>query len=367
MKRILVQVAISILALFTGQIGNGYAQENEIRLGVLTELSGQFASNGNDCRAGHSAALKAFSNNGNVGKYKIKLIYGDSKGEGKAAVSEMNKLLAQDSVIAILANRSQVVMPLNPISRARKVPLLGVAAHPDLISENEYAFRFYPSTQFEGPMLAKKMIEHGAKKVAALGLQDEYLVALQKSTTEELKKLGATVVYDETVTDNELDFNTLISRIAAKQPDYLLINFGLGQSGVVIRKIRERGLKQPIVSNFWIQKEDVIKNAGKENMEGAGSIGIAATLPKFGEALQEFAPGARSSTIYYACHVALASFLHAVKNSPVDVKDSTSALQALQNLKKVELLDETLPVKDREVQFTLEYSTIRDGQIHPEP
>jgi ABC-type branched-subunit amino acid transport system substrate-binding protein len=343
-----------------------HAQEKEIPIGVLTELSGQFANNGVDCKAGHNAALKAFSDNGGIGGYRVKLIYGDSKGEGKASVSEMNKLLSKNKVFAILANRSQVVMPLNPISKSKKIPLLGVVGHPRFVLDNEYAFRFYPSTDLEGPFLAEKIRKQGAQKLASVGLQDEYLIALQKSTLQRFKEMGGEVVFEENVTEGESDFNALISRLSSRKPDFILANFGLGQSGIFIRKLRERGLRQPLVSSFWVQRKDVIENAGMENIEGTGSIGISSKLPKFGAVLQEFVPGARSSTIYYACHVALAGLLQSIKHANFNINNSTSLFQALNEIQKIELLDETLSIKDREVQFTLEYSVIKNGEVVPE-
>src|SRR4051794_39605292 len=52
-----------------------FAEEHEIKLGVLTELSGQFASNGVDCRIGHDTALKAYTDQGKIGDYRVRLIY----------------------------------------------------------------------------------------------------------------------------------------------------------------------------------------------------------------------------------------------------------------------------------------------------
>jgi len=342
------------------------AQEKEIPLGVLTELSGPFAVNGVDCKAGHESALKAFSENGKVGKYKIVLVYGDSKGEGKTAVTEFNKLVAEKKVFGVLVNRSQAAMPLNPLSKLKKIPLLGVVGHPSFVSENDYAFRVYPSSKYEGPFLAENILKKGFKKIAALGLQDEYLVALQSETLNHFKSKGGEVLIDESVTENELDFISLVSRVTRANPDIIFVNFGVSQSGILIRKLREQGLKQPIISNFWIQKSDVIDAAGKDAIEGTGFVGIASELPKFEKALNEVLPGSKASSVFYACHVATALAIQAIKDSKEDIKDSQSFYKALSRASELQLLDEKLPIIQREISFHLEFSNIIGGKVVPE-
>lgn len=351
----------SILLPLTFCSSFAFAVDKEIRIGVLTELSGPFATNGKDCRIGHETAMNAFSTNGQVGPYKVKLVYGDSRGEGKTAVTEFNKLIDQDNVQAVLLNRSQVGMPINPLSKAKKVALLGVVGHSHFAAENPYAFRFYPSSIDEGAYLAKKILEKNIKTMAAVGLQDEFLVALQDETIKTFKKAGGQVLLDERITEADVDLSSLVSKLSGAKPDLIFVNLGIGQTGFLIRKIREQGMRQPIISNFWVQKKEVIDNAGIAAIEGTGFVAISTKLPGFSKELDKVSSGLKASSVYYACHVALASALQAIRDAKSEVQDREDFYQAMLAVKSLKLLDETLPVIEREVKFTMEFSTINNG------
>jgi branched-chain amino acid transport system substrate-binding protein len=150
------------------------------KLGLMAELSGPFAGNGEDCRRGYETARSGFAPGDLVGGRAVQFIYGDSRGDPKSGVAEFSRLVEAEQVLAVVTNRSQIAMALAPLSGRRGVPLLATAGAEGFTEANKYAFRFWPTAEHESRALAKKVIELGYKETALLTSNDEYNLSLTK-------------------------------------------------------------------------------------------------------------------------------------------------------------------------------------------
>lgn len=330
----------------------------EIELGVITELSGSFIANGEDCRLGHETAMNAYTENGAINGQKIKLVYGDSRGEGKTAINELRKLISANNLNAILVNRSQVAMAISPILLAKRLPMVAVAAHPDLIRLNSFAFRIFPSSRAEAEAISRELARRQLKSIAMVSLEDEYLIALRDSIRQMLPKRQ--ILLDETVLEGEMDYVSLASRILILKPQVVFVNLGINQSGLLIRRLREQSTSLAIFSNFWVQKKEVIGAAGKANTENVFFVGLSNDLPQFERELKRLNPALLPTANYYACHAALGVVLQTIRRNP-GIQSAQDMHKALLETKSVSLLDEKLEMREREALFRLSTYEIKNG------
>ena len=237
------------------------AGAQEITVGLMAELSGSSASNGEDCRRGYEVASSLLAHNGLAGQHRVRIVYGDHQGDAKTGVSEFNRLVNAERAWAVATNRSQIGMALNPLSARRHIPLLGTVVHNQFLSDSSYAWRFFPSAEAEASALARKALQMGLRRAAILTLQDEWTLALANSFRENFIKGGGETVYFETLTPSDYDLASVISRVGAAAPDSILTSFTVNDSGLVIRKLREQGLHQQIFANVWATKKDEEEDA----------------------------------------------------------------------------------------------------------
>jgi len=102
--------------------------------------------------------------------------------ETKTAVSEFNRLVNVEKALAVITTRSQIALTLNPLSAARKIPLLATAGAEAFISGNPYAFRFFPTTELESRALAQKARSMGLKKMAFITARTSGIFRSQKAS-----------------------------------------------------------------------------------------------------------------------------------------------------------------------------------------
>jgi len=331
-------------------------------LGLLSELTGPSAANGEACRQGYEVARQKFAPNDVIGAQKIRFLFGDHKAEAKTAIDEYNRFVKQEDALAVLSNRGNVGMALDPLSKQDNVPLIGMMAHINFIDQNPNGFRFWPSAKTEGAALAQRAYSRGLRKVASLILEDDAALAIGNSFEGEFKRLGGEVVFHELVGEKDTDFSTLFSRARGLKPDLLFIHVAVTQMGIAVKRARELGLKQPIYSYFWIGYPEVLQSAGKDALEGTTFISLATDRPLFKKEFEKQFPDQKVVAVTYACFAGLAFALQEIEQNSKDLTRE-KFLKLLKVSHKVELPDETLKIENREVLFPLEYRVIRDGQV----
>jgi ABC-type branched-subunit amino acid transport system substrate-binding protein len=358
---------VCLIFLAAGLGVSAAAQPRTVVIGPMTELTGTYAANGADCKRGYGLARETLIKNDRIGGYQLSFSFGDTRGDAKSAVSEFRKMLDADGVWVALANRSQVVMALNPIARQRQVPFLGIVGYPAFITDSPIAFRYWPNSTLEGAAIARKAIELGYKSMGIVSWEDEWTISVRDAFAGEYRRLGGKVLMDEMFGELQTDFSSIIARLRAIKPEAIFVNLGINNAGVFIGKLRDQGLKQQLFGSYYTRKQEVIDSAGKAAIEGLIFEEVSLDGVRFNSELKMiFGDTVRPTAITYTCYTALAAVFQALKNS-AGIKGPSDLAAALGALKSVELLDEPLKVVDRQAQYELEFKTIRNGQIEALP
>lgn len=329
----------------------------KIKIGLMTELSGEYAANGADCRRGYELVASSVKSDDGV-----EFIFADSKGEAKTGITEFHRLVDVGMVDLVVTNRSQVGMALTPLLEKNKTPLLGVVGHQDFLRASPYSFRFWPSTELESEALAKEAIRRNLKTAAIASFEDEWGISFREGFVSEYKQLGGQVLFDEIVPNDLSDFKTVIAKIRQLSPKTVIVNLGLSQAGTFIRQLREQGLKQELLGSYFVRTKEVIEQAGVAAMEGLILVELNLDKPKFRDKLKEiFGDEVEVTAITYTCYTAAATALHTVELAKQ--QKGNSLMSILKNLRQVPLMDEMISLRDREAQYDLQYKVIRQGKV----
>ena len=339
-------------------------QTDEVRIGLLVALTGDAASMGNTCRNGFEAARRFLAPGDENSGRKFSFIYGDSRGEGRTAVDEFQKLTAVQGAAAILTHQSQPTMQINPLAAQHGIPILAVVAHQDFLTSNPYAFRFWPSTFAEAAQLADAVDRLGLRRIAAVSIEDEYTLSLRDQFAAVLERSSKKLVADERIQRNENDFLPTITRLKAAKPDALLVNIAVGQLVSFVKKCREMKLEAQILGNFWFMNPEVMQELRTDYLQGVIFARLDPDRPNFRKAVEEARISEKPTPVMYACFAELAAVFAAVKNIQGPVTPS-AVYQGLSGLRSVSMPDEIMAVSGREADFPISLKQIKDGEVQP--
>ncbi len=104
------------------------AASNEIKIGVVYELTGNTASFGTAANNGTKLAFKEINAAGGVLGKKIAMFSADNKGEPSESANAMTKVISQDKVVAIVGfTTSSNGIAGSAVNEANKIPFMAAA------------------------------------------------------------------------------------------------------------------------------------------------------------------------------------------------------------------------------------------------
>ena len=314
----------------------------------MFELSGSLAPNGENCRRGVELALGAARD---AGQPVFLTETADYKGEAKTAVAEYQRITLDSSVIAMLSTRSVAAMAINPISQRQGMPFFAVSGHPQLLTGNEYAYRIYPSVEIEGKVFADGLVADGRKAPGIVTIEDDWTIALEKAISEALAAAGRpATLMAEHVLPGEVDFSAIVAKLKQGGVDAVIVNMGMAESGIFIRRVREVLPDVPLYSNYWGAHPEVISAAGASNMAGLKYSSVNLDKPEFRKRFAAKYAGEEPSAVAYSCFAGMHLILngYAAAGAAADKDALWGKIKQADSLK---LPDETLVLKGREIQF----------------
>ncbi len=360
--RLIALTFITSLCLADISISN--AEEPPISIGILATLTGDSAAAGANCGDGLDAARALYAPGDKVDNRKVRFIYADSKGQPAVAVSEFQRLASIEKVSAIVSQRSQSTMAISPLALSMGIPLMGIAGQSDLIRKNPHAFRSWPPAETEAKKLAELFPRWKVERVAMVSVEDEYTLSLRDSLREALRRYGKKLVFDVTILPSDNEYATIAAQIKQTNPDLIVCNLAIPQNGAFVKKLREMGIHTRIMGNFWISLPDFLNTTGREAAEDVAVAIVDDSAPWLRRAYTQAHINAAPSVLGYTCFVALAAILQAIERTPVPV-DRHSLLETLLKTEQIQLPDQAIALRGREVIFPLLLKRYHGGVMVP--
>jgi len=151
-KKSVVYSILALIIVFGVVLGfvrkcNADKKNDSIIIGAVLPLTGDAASYGSSLKKGLDLALDGS---------EVRIVYEDSKGEPKTAVSIVNKLISVDKVDILIGDMfTNTTMAIMPVASKNGILLLTPTASSSELSEKgETTFRLYPSEKEEGEVLS---------------------------------------------------------------------------------------------------------------------------------------------------------------------------------------------------------------------
>ena len=187
---------------------------NPSRIGVVLPLTGRFAAQGEQVRAGLSLAVKAlpaprWATGG------IELVIKDSQGDEDVAEAAVRSLVLEDHVVAIIG--PLVTAETEKAARAAEaleVPILVLSQKPGMPEVGPFVFRAFPTTDMQMEQLAAWVYDGLAiTKVGILYPEERYGASMVDTFWTAFEAKGGQVTAVEDYPSNAESFNTTAQRL----------------------------------------------------------------------------------------------------------------------------------------------------------
>ena len=231
------------------------AKPETIKIGGMAPLTGALAIYGVTTTNGAELAVKEINENGGVLGKKIEYVMLDTKGDSTEAVMAYNKLVDEKVAGIIGEVTSKPTLAVAEVAVQDNMPLITpTGTQVDITEVGPNIFRVCFTNPYQGKVLAITSKERlGANTVAVmLNNSSDYSDGIAKAFIEESEKLGMKVMGVEGYADGDKDFRPQLTKLAAMNPDVILIPEYYEQAALIATQAREVGVKSIFVgSDGW--------------------------------------------------------------------------------------------------------------------
>jgi len=237
------------LTLASLSMGLAFAQTApKIKVGLMLPYSGTYASLGNAIENGFQLYVK--EQGGKIAGREVEFVKVDDESEPSKATDNINKLIKRDNVDLVVGSvHSGVAMAMAKVAKDTGTLLIVPNAGADAITGPMCAKNIYRTsfTNWQpgyamGELAAKK----GVKKVITVTWKYAAGDESVKGFKEGLEKNGGTVVKELNVPFPNVEFQSLLTEIAAAKPDAVYAFFAGAGAVKFVKDYAAAGLNKSI-------------------------------------------------------------------------------------------------------------------------
>ena len=254
--------------------GAGEADGDQLRIGLLTDFTGELAAYGEPTLAGAQLAIAHLNAAGGVLGRDVVLVPGDTRSEPAAGVAEARRLIGAGGVHAIAGPiTSAVALAVLPEAAApASVPVVSPSAtSPALTGADDggYLFRTAASDAVEGVMLAELAEREGYDNVGVIYRDDAWGRGLADVFARNFGGAAALAPYEP----GQSSYLAQLEAAAAGGAG-VLVSMGFTEAeAVYVREALEGGFFSRFIFSGGSESSDLIAVIGAEALDGSVGVG----------------------------------------------------------------------------------------------
>ncbi len=273
-------LTLAAAAVFAGGANEKQGQAGQpIYFGVSAPLTGERAQYGIQWKKAFDLALEQINAAGGINGRPLAYVAEDSQSDPKQSVTVAQKFVADQRVIAELGDfSSDASMAATPIyQRAGLVQYGFNNSHPDFTKGGDHVWTTSLSQKDDAPSLATFAVkEAGHRKLAVFYLNTDWGKVTYDYFVGRAKELGADITDSEAYLPSETDFRAAITKAVGTAPDAFVLESYYPDAALIVRQLRDQGIKAPVFANGAIYSPKFLQLAGDA---AEGALTSAAFLP----------------------------------------------------------------------------------------
>jgi branched-chain amino acid transport system substrate-binding protein len=247
----------------------------EIKIGIGAPITGPNASFGEQIKRGVDQAVEDINAKGGLLGEKIVTVVGDDRSDPKEGISVANKFISENVKFVIGHFNSGVSIPASKeYAEGGILQISPGSTNPRLTDEGGWnVFRTCGRDDQQGPAAGEYISKHfKGNRIAIVHDKSPYGTGIADEVKKTINANGITEVLYDGINVGEKDFSALISRLKQLNVDYLYFGGLYAEAGLIIRQMRDQGLKTVMIAGDGI----VVDEFG--SVAGPGAVGTLVTF-----------------------------------------------------------------------------------------
>ena len=250
------------LAMSVAAAGHAAAQ---IKIAVGAPLTGGSAAFGAQIRQGTEQAVEDINAAGGILGQMVVLSPGDDRADPKEGVSVANKFAADGVKFVIGHFNSGVTMPASEVYQENgMLEITPAATNPKITERGMWnIFRVCGRDDQQGVVAGALIAEQfKGKQVAIVHDKTTYGQGLAEETRKAINAKGLKEVFFEGINKDDKDFTALVSKLKSVKPDLVYWGGLHDTGGLILRQMRDQGLKAPMMGGDGMADDEFAAIAG---------------------------------------------------------------------------------------------------------
>ncbi|MCR6631779.1 MAG: branched-chain amino acid ABC transporter substrate-binding protein [Magnetospirillum sp.] len=235
------------------------AARAEITVGLAGPMTGPEAQFGEQFKRGALKAIDDINAKGGVLGQKLALAIGDDACDPKQARSVAEDLSAKKVAVVIGHFCSGSSIPASEVYQENGIPQISPGSTSPTYTERglNNVFRVCGRDDQQGGVAADYLAtKQKGKSVAIIHDKSAYGKGLADEFKKALNAKGVNEVFYEAITAGEKDYSALVTKIKAAKVDYLFLGGYKTEGGLIVRQMRDQGVKATLVGGDALLVEE---------------------------------------------------------------------------------------------------------------
>lgn len=221
-----------------------------IKIGGLGPLTGPLAIYGVTATNGSKLAFEEINKNGGILGKQVEFVLFDEKGDSTEAVTVYNRLV-DEGVVALVGDiTSKPSLAVAEIAAQDNMPMITPTGTQFNITEaGPNVFRVCFTDPYQGVILANLAKNNLKANTVAIMVNNssDYSDGVAEAFIKEAERLGLKIVAKEGYAEGDKDFRAQLTKVAATNPDVLLVPDYYEQVALITTQAREVGVKSTFI------------------------------------------------------------------------------------------------------------------------
>ncbi|MEN8905768.1 MAG: branched-chain amino acid ABC transporter substrate-binding protein [Clostridiales bacterium] len=282
MKKIIIIMSLCLAMLFS-VIGCNNSDKKEsvdtldgkksniIEVASVSPLSGNNAAFGEVLTNGANMAVDERKEEFKDMGFKLVLKTYDDQADASVGVSTARNLINEKDVLAVMGHfNSGVAIPSSEVYKEDNLLMMSPANTAVEITERgiKSVNRIVARDDLQGPVAAKFSVEDlKASKIFIVDDKTDYGTGIGNEYKKTVEQLKSEVVGYESLSVGDTDFSGILAKIASKKPDLVFFAGVCPEGPMLLKQMREKGIKSKFLGPDGIDSSDTPKIA-KDNVIG---------------------------------------------------------------------------------------------------
>ena len=366
-KRLLAAASLLVaVAMISTGCGGGSSSTTssgptEVKIGIGAPLTAGATALGQGMVRGAELAIEQANASSTVTAAGLKFtpVSGDDQGDPKTGVTVANTFASDSALVGVMGHlNSGVSIPASKVYADKKIVMISPAStNPALTQQGlSNVFRVCTTDAVQGPAaadFASKLL--GFKSVYVVDDSTPYGEGLAKAFADQFTANGGKVLGSQKTSDKDSDFNALVTKIKATNPDFIYYGGVYNAGALLAKQAKDGGIKGPLMGGDGLYDPKFIELAGAAQAEGdlATSVGLPIDkLPAGQDFLTAYSkkypgqdPAAYDAYSYDAANVIISAVVQAAKSVGADKVTSPAGRdEIIKNVAATNLVGVTGPI-----------------------